>query len=66
MSAVRERLVENEITDVTLFCDIMNAGFNLVQNLNISSLNDSSPSLDTFSLLIILFCKISFLTSFNS
>ena len=66
MSAVRQRLVKNAITDATLFCDIMNKTFDFLQKLNISNSNDSSLTLDTFSLLPIIFCKIPFSTRFNS
>ena len=38
----------------------MNTVFDLLQKLNISNSNDSSLSLDTFSLLTILFCNIAF------
>ena len=57
MSAVRKRLVENEIADITLFRGIMNTAVNLLQKLNISSPNDYSLNLDTFSLLIIFFSR---------
>ena len=49
-------------TDITLFRGILNILFDLLQNLNISSSNDPSLSLDTFSLITILFCEISFST----
>ena len=57
MSAVRKRLVENEIADITLFRGIMNTAVNLLQKLNISSPNDYSLNLDTFSLLTIFFSR---------
>ena len=57
MSAVRKRLVENEIADITLFRGIMNTAVNLLQKLNISSPNDYSLSLDTFLLLTIFFSR---------
>ena len=41
------------ITNVTLFRGIMNKVFDLFQKLNISSSNDSSLGLDTFSHLTI-------------
>ena len=59
-------------TDMTLFCQlylcsyILNTAFDLLQKLNISGSNDSSLNLDIFSLLTILFCKISFSTRFSS
>ena len=59
-------------TDLTQFCYlylrsyILNTVFDLLQKLNISSSNDSSLNLDSFPLLTILFCKISFSTKFNS
>ena len=53
-------------TNVTVIRNIKNTVFDLLQKLNISSSNDSSLSLDTFSFLEILFCKKSFSARFNS
>ena len=66
MSAVSQRLVKNGIMDATLFRDIVNTTFDFLEKLNISNSNDSSLTLDTFSLVTISFCRIPFSARFIS